>query len=630
MQWRMWFGGLLPAKKRGGASCLRIAVAGAMLVQFAGEAQAQVDYAGLAEVDIAGEWGSRHHEDVGYRGTGPYLGEYMGVPLNAAGRQKASSWDASILSAPEEQAKPHPATYSMRGPGTNLRIQKIFEPYNDALVAYKISGTFGRADRTIWLDGRPHPSEYAEHTWTGFSTGKVVKNMLVVTTTHLKSGWVLRNYAPASNKTTMTEYFVRHGEFLTMTTVLDDPIYYEEPLVRSQTWVYSPGLGVDTRMFFETVDEIVGRPADYVPHFPLGTRHTDVSKIFRIPFDATQGGSETLYPDYIPKLRQMIAGQTPRAAVKAPGITAISAANVKKVQPPADGELETLEVRPNVFMIVAGDSNVAVQLGEDGVMVVDAGAAAQTEKILKAIRTLSEKPIRFLVDTRADPEATGGNAAIVKSQGQRLGPGGYGPRMRPAATGVAVISHENVTAHLEKIAGIDELAMPTATFSTPRRNMYFNGEAIELHSLPNAHSDSDIAAFFRKSDVIVAGGLLDTKHYPVIDTASGGTLEGIIQGLTKISEIAVPERNTMGGTLVIPGHGRLYNQIDVVEYRNMLSIIRDRVRDLAAKGMTVQQVKAAGATLEYDGIYGVTTGPWTTDMFLNAVYKEVSAPAQPR
>lgn len=599
-------------------------------MQFSGVAFAQVDYAGLAEADIAGEWGSRHHEDVGYRGTGPFLGEYMGVPLNAAGKQKAQTWDASILSAPEEQAKPHPAMYSLRGPGTNLRIQKIFDPYNDALLAYKITGTFGRADRTIWLDGRPHPSEYAEHTWTGFSTGRVVNNMLVVTTTHMKSGWVMRNYAPASSKTTMTEYFVRHGDLMTMTTVLDDPIYYEEPLVRSQTWVYSPGLGVDTRMFFETVDEIIGRPADYVPHFPLGTRHEDISKIFRIPFEATQGGSETLYPEYLPKLRQMVAGQAPRAIVKSPGITAISPATVKQVPPPAAGEFETLEVRPGLFMIVAGDSNITVQVGNDGVIVIDAGAAAQTDKVLKAIRKLSAKPIRFLVDTHAHDEATGGSAAIVKSQGPRLPQGGYGARMRPAASGVAVIAHENVTAHLEAIEGVAEESLPTATFSTPRRNMYFNGEAIELHSLPNAHSDSDIAAFFRKSDVIVAGGLIDTKRYPVIDTAAGGTLEGIIQGLTKISEIAVPERNTMGGTLVIPGHGRLYNQIDVVEYRNMLAIIRDRVRDLAAKGMSVQEVKAAGALLEYDGLYGSTTGPWTTDMFLAAVYKEVSAPAQPR
>src|SRR5205085_2120764 len=145
-----------------------------------------------AQIDISGEWGSRIHEDLNHRSPGPALGDYGGLPLNDAGRQKATSWDASILSSPEEQAKPHPAQYFMRGPGTNLRIQKTIDPFDQHLIAYTITGLYGRADRTIWMDGRPHPSQYAEHQWQGFSTGAVVNNKLVVTTTHMKTGVIQR------------------------------------------------------------------------------------------------------------------------------------------------------------------------------------------------------------------------------------------------------------------------------------------------------------------------------------------------------------------------------------------------------------------------------------------------------
>jgi glyoxylase-like metal-dependent hydrolase (beta-lactamase superfamily II) len=169
-----------------------------------------------------------------------------------------------------------------------------------------------------------------------------------------------------------------------------------------------------------------------------------------------------------------------------------------------------------------------------------------------------------------------------------------------------------------------EETLPTSTYSEARKDMYVNGEPIEVLFAPAAHTDGDSLVYFRKSDVVAVGGLLDTFRYPVIDVAAGGSLEGIIQGLTRVIEITIPERNAMGGTLVIPGRGRICNEIDVVEYRNMLVIIRDRVRDLAAKGMTLEQVKAARVTLDYDGIYGATDGVWTTDMFLDAVFREVS------
>jgi glyoxylase-like metal-dependent hydrolase (beta-lactamase superfamily II) len=581
----------------------------------------------LAQIDISGEWGSRLHEDLGYRGTGPALGEYVGVPLNDAGRQKASSWDASILSSLEEQTKPHPAQYSMRGPGTNLRITKVFDPYNSALVAYDISGTYGRADRTIWLDGRPHPPEWAEHTWQGFSTGRVERNTLIVTTTHMKAGWVLRNYAPSSSKAVMTEYFVRHGDLLTMTSVLEDPVYFDEPLVRSQTWVHSPNLGVDTRRFFEAVEEISGRPPDYVPHYPLGTKQDGFARDLAIPFEGTQGGSRTLYPDYLPRLRQLIAGESPPLLPWSVPGAADSVWTPRAPRPPlAPDEVRTFQVRPDLYMMVTAAANVAVQVGRDGVLVVDAGSTVATDALLREIRRLSSAPLRLLINSHFHDEATGGNAAIVKAGGPRLPAGGYGPFPTTFASGTAVVSHDNVNIRLQNTrpdAGEDVL--PTSTYSETRKDMYFNGEPIEVLHAPAAHTDGDSLVYFRKSDVVVAGGLLDTTRYPVIDVAAGGSLEGIIQGLTRVIEITIPERNAMGGTLVIPGRGRISNEIDVVEYRNMLVIIRDRMRDLVSKGMTLEQAKAAGVSLDYDGLYGATEGDWTTDMFLEVVYREVSA-----
>ena len=154
----------------------------------------------FAQVDIAGEWAARAHEDQPHRGPGAELGDYGGLPINAAGRQKASVWDASILSLPEAMAKPHPPQYFMRGPGPNIRVQKITDPVQQTVIAYTIEGVFGRDDRVIWMDGRPHPSKYAPHTWAGFTTGTWMGSTLVTTTTHIKWGWLRRNGVPSSDQ----------------------------------------------------------------------------------------------------------------------------------------------------------------------------------------------------------------------------------------------------------------------------------------------------------------------------------------------------------------------------------------------------------------------------------------------
>jgi hypothetical protein len=261
----------------------------------------------FAQVDIAGEWASRVHEDQPHRAPGAELGDYGGLPINAAARQKANHWDASILSLPERMAQPHPAQYFMRGPGPNMRINKITDPVTQVVIAYTLEGVFGRDDRVIWMDGRPHPSELAEHTWDGFSTGKVEGNKLTITTTHMKYGVIQRNGVPASPYAVMTEHFIRHGDLLTLVTIVDDPTYLEEPFIRTSQWVRSSNITPDGRFIFEVVDEVAGHPQGYVPHYPFGTVQTNFATHHGIPLEAVQGGKETIYPEYEAKIRKAIA-----------------------------------------------------------------------------------------------------------------------------------------------------------------------------------------------------------------------------------------------------------------------------------------------------------------------------------
>lgn len=257
--------------------------------------------------DISGMWAALVHEDWFDRSPGGGLGEYTGIPLNRAARQKAEAWDASILSQPERQAQPHPAQYSFRGPRPNLSIDRIFDPETDELVGYRTFGTFGSADRTIWLDGRPHPSErMGLHEWNGFSTGVWKDGMLIVTTTHMKYGVYQRNGVPASPYAVMTEYFFRNGEYLTMLSHIEDPIYLEEPMIRTQTWIWNPPQQDAVRQAFESVEEVAMEPG-WVPHFPLGTKHPEMAERLGIAPEATGGGSITLYPEYRETIKQMRA-----------------------------------------------------------------------------------------------------------------------------------------------------------------------------------------------------------------------------------------------------------------------------------------------------------------------------------
>src|SRR5262252_4033228 len=297
----------------------------------------------------------------------------------------------------------------------------------------------------------------------------------------------------------------------------------------------------------------------------------------------------------------------------------------------ASGSLEILEVRPSFFVIAGpgGDgANIGLQVGEDGVVVVDAGSAAAAPSVLAAIKRISPKPIRYVIDTGPDADHVGGNEALANA-GEKLFagglPGGGQQNTANAADRVApVLSAEGVLRHLAKSpAG----GWPTEVFHYSRKSMYLNGEAIEVLHQAAAHTDSDIFAFFRRSDVVVAGDVLDTRQFPVIDVERGGSIQGEIAALNRLVELAVPSVPIVSreaGTVVVPGHGHLCDQFDVVEYRDMVTIIRDRVRDLIKAGRSLDQVKAAQPAKGYMGRYGNPNGAWTTDHFIEAIYRSLA------
>ncbi len=290
-----------------------------------------------------------------------------------------------------------------------------------------------------------------------------------------------------------------------------------------------------------------------------------------------------------------------------------------------DGEVHVLPVQGNVYMLVGAGGNITVDIGDEGVLLVDAGRAQFTDKVLAAIQKLSSQPIRFIINTDADPEHTGGNEALSKA-GSKVGTVMVTAAL--AGTAAEIVAHEKVlnamSAPTGKVSPAPTAAWPTSTYFTESKAVYFNGEAIQLLHQPAAHSDADSIVFFRKSDVISTGDVFDFTRYPVIDAQKGGSLVGLVAAMNRIVELAIPRDWQEGGTMIVPGHGRLGDQADAVEYRDMLTIVRDRIQAMVKKGLTLEQVKAARPTLDYDGRYGATTGTWTTDLFIEAAYRDLS------
>jgi glyoxylase-like metal-dependent hydrolase (beta-lactamase superfamily II) len=314
-----------------------------------------------------------------------------------------------------------------------------------------------------------------------------------------------------------------------------------------------------------------------------------------------------------------------RLAVAAVAASLIGAASAQPAVDFAKAKIEILPVQGNVYMLVGPVGNSTVQVGDDGVLIVDTQYAELSDKILAAIRTLSKRPIRYVLNTHAHPDHTGGNEAIAQA-GATIAGGNVSGTIKDAGEGASVVAHENVMlAMTKRKPPAAQHALPTDTFFVERKDLYFNGEAVQMFHEPGAHTDGDSIVYFRKSDVISAGDVFVTTTYPFIDEQSGGNVDGIIRALNHIIEIAVPADRQEGGTLIVPGHGRLCDEADVVEYRDMLTILRDRIKDMAARGLTLEQVQAAEPTRDYDPRYGATTGFWTTKQFVAAVYHGVKA-----
>ena len=493
-----------------------------------------------------------------------------------------------------------------------MRVTATYDPTSFRLVKLDTHIQWMEQRREIWMDGRPHPPDFDAHTWQGFSTGTWEGSVLVVETSHLKAGWIRRNGLALSDRARMTERFFRHGDLLTHTSIIQDPVYLTEPLVRTNGFRLTTLTAIDPYPCQPAVE--VERDPTVVPHHLPGRNPYlgEFAKRHNLPLDATRGGAETSLPEFAKQ------GRGP-----ARPITAAMAAPTRDAN--AAPRVQSKRVQGNVWMITTGSANVAVQIGDDGVLVVDTGPAATADAVLAEIRRLAgDKPIRFIVNTHAHADHVGGNAVVAKA-GRSIIAGNFAPQAGAAAANAAKIyAHELTHRRMsgEGPAAVTSDAWPTDTFFTERNDLYFNGEAVQLLHVPNGHAGGDVMVYFRKSDVIVAGDLYINTTFPVIE--QDGSLNGILAGLNRIIQLTVPKQNQEGGTYVIPGHGRLADEADVVEYRDMVTIIRDRILDALQRKQTLDQVKAARLVRDYEGRYGAAEGSWTTDAFVTAAYRSVA------
>ncbi|HET9358419.1 MAG TPA: MBL fold metallo-hydrolase [Vicinamibacterales bacterium] len=581
----------------------------------------------FAQIDLTGMWAPIFDEDQVERIPGPDVGDYAGMPITDALRFRADSWDASILTLPEHQCKPHPSTYGFRGVG-NLRISADVDDKTQSIVRLRTHIQWQEQKRDIWMDGRPHPPAYAAHTWQGFSTGSWEGSVLVVRTTHLKAGWIRRNGLFLTDQATMTERFIRHGNYLTHVYMIEDPHYLSEPLVRTNGFRLTPNPAMQPYPCYPTVE--VPRARGEVPSFLPGENPFlgEHAKKHNLPPEGVRGGAETALPEFVNAVRgQGAGGRGQGSRPPAPQVRPDP-----RSPTPDPGTVHALHVQGNVWMLTDGSVNAAVQIGDDGVLVVDTMRDASAEKMIAAIRTLAgDRPIRWIVNTHMDSDHTGGNAKVSEA-GESIIAGNFtGQVSRSAGEFAQILAHENVDARMVKAQpALPQAAMPTDTFFADRFDMFFNGEAIQVLHQKNAHSDGDVLVFFRKSDVLVAGDTFVTTTFPRIDRREGGSLDGILASLNQILDITVPKDKQEGGTYVIPGHGRLADEADVVEYRDMVTIIGDRLRNAIAKSMTLEQVKASKLLLDYEGRFGGSEGVWTKDAFIEAAYGSLSVERRPQ
>jgi len=579
-----------------------------------------------AGIDMSGTWYPQPGQDSGLITASGALVEFGGIPVNEAGRLYALAWSAARIQGRQHQCMGYTVPYTYNQPG-NLRFWEERDPFTQRLISIKHYWQISEGLRTIWMDDRPHPPAYAQHTWSGFSTGKYDGNALTVYTTHLKRGWIRANGLAQSDEATVTEHFIRHGDRITYFAVVNDPVYLAEPFSRTytlgrnvkepDTWLYACDDG----------EQILGRREDQVESYLWGQHPflREFADSKRIPLLGTLGGPETIYPELLAKFKDPQAMETAVKAELTPSSGPPHAS--RAVDPnPHDGEIHVQPVQGNLYMLVGDGGNIAVQVGDQAPLVVNSGAGQLTDKVVAAIRKLTDKPIQFIVNTNFSQEFTGGNVKLRAAGHDPSVEGSFfSGQFADAGRGATIIGHQNVQNHLLALKSPTE-GMPSDTFFQGRRRKFHNGEAVEIFYEPNATTDSDTIVHFRHSDVIATGDLFSTTTYPHIDIENSGSIQGEIEALNHILDRTVYQHDEEGGTLIVPGHGRLCDEWEVAEYRDMLVIVRDRVQDLIKTGASLEKTKTARVTADYDDRFGATSGPWTTDMFVEAVYMSLKNP----
>jgi cyclase len=564
-------------------------------------------------------------QDAGLGTAAGELTDYTGLPINQADRLYSLAYSASRLTLRQHQCPGYVSPYLYTSP-SNLRFSEDREPFTKRLIAIRIDNSI-TDNKIIWMDGRPHPPAYTLHTWAGFSTGKFEGNMLTVYTTHMKRGLIRGNGVGQSDQATVSEHFIRHGDRITYFSVTTDPVFLAEPFSKTSEIVR---LANDPNAWAQPCDDgevLLDQPKDAVPNYLWGQHPflREFTERHKVPLLAALGGPETIYPEFMAKLKDPAAAE---AAAQTELVPSGPQQASRAVDPdPHDGEIHVLPVQGNIYMLIGDGGNIAVQVGEQqGPLVIDTGAGKLSDKVIAAIRALSAKPIQFIVNTSFHPDHTGGNVKL-RAAGQDPEGGSPGSffstQFADAGRGATIIAHQNVENRLSAPAGKVALmaaeGWPTDTYLEGRRRKIHNGDAVEIFWEPNAITDGDSIVQFRHSDVIVTGDILNTTQYPFIDVKNGGSVQGEIAALNNILDKTVSNKQEEG-TLLIPGHGRLCDEWEVTEYRDMMEIIRDRVQAMINKGATLEQVKAARVTADYDTRLGATSGPWTTDMFVEAVY----------
>ena len=598
-------------------------------------------------VDLTGTWRWVHHEDEYEHEPGADPGEYWGLPLNDAARMRADTYNEEWVStATLLQCRPRPVGYQPLGLDP-MRIDQMVDPVSRQMLALGIAYEKTPGQRMVWLDGRPRPSQYAKHSWEGFSLGKFKGDTLEITTTHIKEAYARRNGVPTSFRATVIEQVSLDEPFMTWVVTIMDPDYMTEPLVKSSIYVRAPTLRLP-QYPCQPEDEQMPGLGYRVPHYLVGENPylTEDAVKYRTPLEAVRGGAETTYPEWQSVLAKLSPPKEQFAykpIYKDASTRIAEMADAQPKRPPAYDKVEPLHVAGNVFMIGGAGANIAVSAGGDGIIMVDSGAAEASDKVLAAVRKAAEalvppeRPdsaspfgdtwqvthafrdpvIRMIINTSDGADHVGGNANIHMS-----------PLFRPlgadgGANIAVIVAHENVQNRMADRKA-PEAALPTSVYSSDKYTIhrFLNNQAIQLVHLANATTDGDSAVFFRRSDVLATGDVYNSDVYPPIDVDRGGSIEGEIESLNKLTDMCVEEFMSQGGTLIVPGHGWLSDAGDLGYYRDMIIIIRDRVQKMIDSGMTLAQVKAAKPTLDYDPEYG--REPGVTAHFVEAVYRSLA------